>query len=67
MPKVNECGPLEGTSKVLQVINMKMRGIRRDESLDPEQKREALDEWTRKRNEVLKMTVGKVKEVRGGE
>ncbi len=66
-PRLETYGGLEGTSKVLQMINMKMRAIRRDDSLDPEQKREALDEWTVKRNEVLKMTVGKVKEVRGGE
>lgn len=50
-------GRLEGTSKVLQLISLKMRQVRRDESLSPEAKREALDEWTRKRNDVLKLTV----------
>lgn len=49
----------------MQLVNMKMRQVRRDESLSPDEKRAALDEWTRKRNEVLKMTVDKVMEGRG--
>lgn len=47
------------------MVIMKMWQVRRDESLSPDEKRAALDEWTRKRNEVLKMTVGKVMEGRG--
>lgn len=38
-----------------------MRQIRRDDALDPEEKRAALDDWTAKRNDVLKKTVGSVK------
>lgn len=66
-PALQAYAPLEGTSKVLQLLNLKMRNVRRDESLSPEQKRDALDELTVTRNEVLKQTMGRVKEARDGE
>ena len=52
-----EALPMERANKNLQSINQEMRKVRRDDALNPQEKRERLDALTLERNDLLKRAV----------
>lgn len=56
-PLAGEAAPLERTSKSLAAINREMREVRRTPELNPDQKRQQLDQLMVERNELIKQAV----------
>ncbi len=64
-PLARENHPLEAANKHLQVIQADMRGVRRDDRLSPDEKRQKLDGLIAERNTYLKKVVEESLAVRG--